>query len=142
MKIRFQKYQGTGNDFIVIDNRVDSFPAHDEALVKELCDRKFGIGSDGLILLEKDKISDFYMNFYNPDYSQSFCGNGSRCIIQYAIDNGIIEKSAQFRAIDGMHEGYREGDMIFMKMNDVKAIEKSNGYDILDTGSPPSYLKS
>ncbi|NND77949.1 MAG: diaminopimelate epimerase [Flavobacteriales bacterium] len=136
MKIRFQKYQGTGNDFIVVDNRNGHFPSDNELLVRNLCDRKFGIGSDGLILLEKDDAAEFYMNFYNPDFSQSFCGNGSRCIIQFAVDNGIIEKGARFNAINGMHEGYSEGEMVYVKMNDVIEIKKQGEYLILDTGSP------
>lgn len=136
MKIRFQKYQGTGNDFIIVDNRGHVLPSIDLKLVKHLCDRKFGIGSDGIILFENDENSDFNMNFFNPDGSQSFCGNGSRCVIQYAIDIGVIEGKAKFRAIDGMHEGYKKGDLIFIKMKNVSDIEYLEDHTVLDTGSP------
>ena len=135
MKFDFQKYQGTGNDFIIIDNRDGKFPV-DEELVKRLCDRKYGIGSDGLILLEENIRSDFYMNFFNPDASQSFCGNGSRCIAQYALENGIVTGRINFRAIDGLHIAEKIGDWIHLRMNDVSDIEPAKNYTILNTGSP------
>ena len=136
MKFEFQKYQGTGNDFILIDNRSQLFPKHDLGLIKRICERRFGIGSDGLILLEEDNSSDFYMNFYNPDGSQSFCGNGSRCIFRYTIDNGIVSDHANFRAIDGMHEVSLNQDWIQLKMADVELIESHESNDIINTGSP------
>jgi len=136
MKFEFQKYQGTGNDFVIIDNRDGIFPVDDLEMVRAICSRRLGVGSDGLILLEKDAESDFYMNFFNPDASQSFCGNGSRCITQYALDNGIVSGKVSFRAIDGFHISEKVGDWIHLKMNDVSEIENGEAYAILDTGSP------
>jgi len=136
MKLQFDKYQGTGNDFIIIDNRNKVFPLGDLKLVQNICSRRTGIGSDGLILLEEDSESDFYMNFFNPDGSQSFCGNGSRCIVQYAIDNKIVSIKANFKAIDGLHSAEKVGDWMHLKMNDVNDIECGNGYCVLNTGSP------
>lgn len=136
MKVAFHKYQGTGNDFIIIDDRDDSFPKDDQ-LIKQLCDRKFGIGSDGLILIQESKESDFYMDFYNPDASKSFCGNGSRCAVAFAYKMGIVERKTNFIAIDGAHQGEINGDSIVkINMKNVAGIERYNGDLILDTGSP------
>ncbi|MEM7163439.1 MAG: diaminopimelate epimerase [Bacteroidota bacterium] len=139
MQIRFEKYQGTGNDFIIIDNRQRTFPVSNE-LIQQLCDRKFGIGSDGLILFEEDDASDFYMNFFNPDASKSFCGNGSRCIVKYAIQKGIIGESCVFKAIDGLHEAKRNDNWIHIKMNNVNSYERKGLDYQVDTGSP-HYIK-
>ena len=89
MKLEFSKYQGTGNDFIIVDNRDHSFPKEDPQVVKDLCDRKFGVGADGLILLEHDPKVDFHMIYYNADGTMSLCGNGSRCAIAFASPGGF-----------------------------------------------------
>jgi diaminopimelate epimerase len=132
----FWKYQGTGNDFILIENWSGEIQLQSNQ-IQQLCDRKFGIGSDGLILIEKDRDSDFYMNFFNPDGSQSFCGNGSRCAVRFAQERGLVHNERiTFRAIDGMHEA-KISDCVEIKMSDVKSIEKlSNTRYFVHTGSP------
>ncbi|PCJ88438.1 MAG: diaminopimelate epimerase [Flavobacteriales bacterium] len=135
MTIQFYKYQGTGNDFIIIDNRDLFFPKKKE-LITRICNRKFGIGSDGLILLENHPELDFEMVFYNPDASQSFCGNGSRCVIAYAKELGLIENTANFFAIDGNHSAEIIGENVRIKMNDVSQIEENPNHYFLNTGSP------
>lgn len=139
MRLQFNKYQGTGNDFIIIDNRSGLISLSDEQ-VKFLCDRKFGIGSDGLILLEKSEKLDFDMNFYNPDASRSFCGNGSRCIVRFAADLGLIGASGGFSAIDGEHEFAIDQNHIVIHMSDVTGITRENDDFVINTGSP-HYLR-
>ncbi|XLS30878.1 diaminopimelate epimerase [Flavobacteriaceae bacterium M23B6Z8] len=137
MLLPFFKYQGTGNDFVLIDNRTLLFDKDDTKLVAKLCDRKFGIGADGLILLENDKISDFKMVYYNSDGNQStMCGNGGRCIVAFANYLGIINDSTSFLAIDGIHYAELENGIVKLQMNDVEEITHFNGYSFLNTGSP------
>jgi len=142
--LTFYKYQGTGNDFIMVDNRDKKFNP-DLPAIKKLCDRRFGIGADGLILLENAKGYDFSMVYFNSDGNEStMCGNGGRCITAFAAFLGIIKNTAKFIAIDCEHEaeifenalpaGMQE--IVSLKMKDVSAIEKSGNDFILDTGSP------
>ncbi|MBT8257933.1 MAG: diaminopimelate epimerase [Bacteroidia bacterium] len=136
MRHRFTKYQGAGNDFIIIDNREREFEKS-EAVIKRLCDRHFGIGADGMILLENDPASDFRMVYYNADGRESsMCGNGGRCIVRYARSLGIIKDTAIFSAIDGLHEAFIESELVKLRMLDVKEIRKIGDDLILDTGSP------
>lgn len=133
----FYKYQGTGNDFVMIDNRNDMFDKSNLALIKNLCDRRFGIGADGLILIENSTDLDFNMIYFNADGSKSFCGNGSRCAVVFAKYLGIIESQAIFLSTDGEHEAWiNKNGEVSLKMHDVLEIEKGNDYYFIHTGSP------
>lgn len=140
MKLSFYKYQGTGNDFVMIDNRTNLLSKNDTKLIRRLCDRKFGIGADGLILLEKpeDDSLDFTMVYFNSDGRESsMCGNGGRCIIAFAHFLGIGKGTYSFNAIDGLHEGIiAEGGQVGLKMGEVEKIAIQEEYLFLDTGSP------
>ncbi len=138
--ISFFKYQGTGNDFVMIDNRGNLFPKGDLGLIARLCDRRFGIGADGVILIEEDEDSDFEMVYYNPDGSQSLCGNGSRCAVMFANQLGIVQNSTSFRAIDGIHEAFIKSDRVHLLMHDVESFEQIGEDFLIDTGSP-HYIK-
>ena len=137
MDTTFYKYQGTGNDFVIIDNRLKTFPKNDTNLVALLCDRKFGIGADGLLLLENDKLTDFRMVYFNADGKEgSMCGNGGRCIVAFANFLGIIDDKTTFIAVDGLHEASLEGTTVSLKMKDVDEIKGKPNALFLDTGSP------
>lgn len=137
MKQTFYKYQGTGNDFVILDNRKDIFNKADTKLVANLCDRRFGIGADGLILLENHDDSDFKMVYYNSDGNEStMCGNGGRCLVAFAKEIGIINNKAIFMAIDGLHHAEIVEDIVKLQMQDVSNIETFNKHVFLDTGSP------
>jgi len=138
MELEFYKYQGTGNDFIMIDNRDLRFPKNDTSVVARLCDRRFGIGGDGLILLETDEMTDFKMVYYNSDgNTSSMCGNGGRCIVAFAKSLGLIGNSTRFIASDGLHDAtIGEDGIVSLHMKDVDQIKTGNGYIFLDTGSP------
>jgi len=133
----FYKYQGTGNDFVMIDNRQNNFNKKDFKLISFLCDRRFGIGADGLILLEDHKELDFKMVYFNADGNESsMCGNGGRCITAFANFLGIIETNASFEAVDGLHQAVIEKDVIKLQMQDVTSIEKHDNHVFIDSGSP------
>ena len=137
MKINFTKYEGNGNDFIVIDDRKEEFSEDNVSMISKLCDRKFGIGADGLILLRKHKVYDFQMIYFNSDGNESsMCGNGGRCLVNYALQLDIDLKTNSFLAIDGVHKFKVVDNEIYLKMNDVKDIVVKNGYNFLNTGSP------
>lgn len=141
MQIHFYKYQGTGNDFILIDNRSNSINLSNEQ-VKFMCDRHFGIGADGLMLLENELNYDFKMVYYNSDGNTStMCGNGGRCITAFAKQLNIVTNKARFIAIDGPHDAnINEDGNISLKMSDVKNIEVGADHFYLNTGSP-HYVK-
>lgn len=137
MMLTFYKYQGTGNDFVMVDNRQGFFPKENTELVAFLCDRKFGIGGDGLILLENDTTSDFKMVYYNADGNQStMCGNGGRCIVAFANFLGVITKETSFLAVDGVHKATIEEEIVSLQMQNVDKIDEKSKYAFLDTGSP------
>ena len=117
MKIKFQKYQGTGNDFIIINNNRLSFPNKNKDLIKHLCDRKFGIGSDGLILINPSAKTDFEMLYFNSDGNLgSMCGNGARCSVKFAQNQKIIKSNTIFNACDGNHNATINKDLITLSM--------------------------
>jgi len=140
INIPFHKYQGAGNDFVMVDNRAGVFPdAGDIAFIERLCDRRFGIGADGLILLENAPGFDFRMVYFNADGRESsMCGNGGRCIVAFAKHLGIIGEHCRFIAIDGPHEAWMTTpDWVELKMSDVAAVRQtSDGDYVLNTGSP------
>ncbi|CAN5909768.1 diaminopimelate epimerase [soil metagenome] len=137
MEISFHKYQGTGNDFVMIDNRKNQFSSPDEQTVSRLCHRRLGIGADGLILLQNHPDFDFEMVYFNADGRLgSMCGNGARCTVQFARFLGVIETEARFLAADGPHEGMIREGVVHLKMGEVKEIEETEGDYYLDTGSP------
>ena len=135
--IKFYKYQGTGNDFVMIDNRNLSFPKNDIQLINKMCDRRFGIGADGLILLENDAELDFKMVYYNSDGNEStMCGNGGRCLVAFAHFLGVFRDKARFNAIDGLHEAEIKQNIVKLKMIDVEEIKVVDKDYVLNTGSP------
>jgi len=138
MDIAFYKYQGTGNDFVIIDNRTNFFPKNNIKLIAHLCDRRFGIGADGLILLENDADTDFRMVYYNSDGNQSsMCGNGGRCLVAFAKKINVIQNQATFIATDGLHyASVSEEGIISLQMKDVNEVKIEANYVFLDTGSP------
>ena len=132
----FYKYQGTGNDFVMIDNRDGQFPV-DQPYIEHLCHRRFGIGSDGLILLENDPDYDFRMVYFNADGREgSMCGNGGRCTVRFAEDLGIFNGSTTFIAVDGEHEATAGSETVSLKMGEVHSIARHADYDFMNTGSP------
>jgi diaminopimelate epimerase len=138
MKIHFSKYHGTGNDFIIVDNRSDEYSTLSTNQVNFLCDRKFGIGADGLMMLENAEGFDFRMRYFNADGKEgSMCGNGGRCLIQFAKDNGIVKNDYHFIATDGTHEAsIQSNGLIKLKMQDVEGVAEDRHAKILNTGSP------
>jgi len=144
MKQTFFKYQGTGNDFVLFDNRGGRFDFLNTgtrevtALISRLCDRRFGIGADGLMLLNPHPALDFEMKYYNADGREStMCGNGGRCLVKFAADLGLVRTEYRFQAIDGPHEASIELDgQVALKMQDVEGIRHDGNNFILDTGSP------
>lgn len=143
MIIEFDKYQGAGNDFVIIDNRSGLLNEANfgREVIERFCDRRFGIGADGLALLQTHPSSDFEMLFYNSDgRPTTMCGNGGRCIVAFAHRHGIVQGSyTRFVAVDGLHEAHVENSpnlYIRLKMIDVPRIEQGEGYYYLNTGSP------
>lgn len=140
--LQFSKYQGTGNDFILIDNRGQNFKK-DNTQIADLCDRRFGIGGDGLILLENTPApkTDFKMVYFNADGGESsMCGNGGRCLVKFAHALGIFGKQTRFLATDGLHRAKIKNNLVSLKMGNISRVKnQENGYCI-DSGSP-HYLK-
>jgi len=138
MKTLFFKYHGAGNDFVVIDNRNNIFDAQNHKLIEDICHRRFGVGADGLMLLENAEGYDFRMKYFNSDgYEASMCGNGGRCIVAFAQKLGLISDYTRFVASDGPHEAHISPDgLVDLHMSDVKNVEAvADGY-FLNTGVP------
>ena len=136
MKINFFKYQGTGNDFVMVDDRNQQFPISKE-LIASFCHRRFGIGADGLILLQNAEGYDFKMVYFNADGGEgSMCGNGGRCTVKFASDLGLFSGTTRFIAVDGEHEGTISGDIVKLKMSNVTETQHYDDFDFLNTGSP------
>lgn len=142
MKIEFSKYHGTGNDFVILDNRSGIYSGLTKEQVAFICDRHFGIGADGLMLLQLIEGYDFEMVYFNADGAEgSMCGNGGRCLVAFAKLLGVITNTAHFIATDGTHEAtIDELDYVELKMKDVTSIEQYEDHSILNTGSP-HYIK-
>jgi diaminopimelate epimerase len=136
-KIHFYKYQGAGNDFIMIDDWDRDFDEKDHQLINSICDRRFGIGGDGLILMQNHSEFDFEMKYFNADgFEGSMCGNGGRCIVAFAHFLGKIGTETRFLAVDGPHEAKVLDGEVELKMGDVTEVEKGSSFYFLDTGSP------
>lgn len=135
MELKFYKYHGNGNDFIAVDNRNGIF-IKEPSIIKKICHRHFGIGSDGIILIENDPENDFFMDFFNPDGSQSLCGNGSRCALHLTNQLGMIENEAVFRVYDGIHQGRLSGNASSISLADNSNMEINPDFYYIHTGSP------
>lgn len=136
MKINFSKYQATGNDFVLIDNRSHHY-AFTQDQIKQVCDRRFGVGADGLMLIEKHPTLDFNLVYYNSDGSQSLCGNGSRAAVIMAATLGLLKEKTVFNAYDGSHEAeVLKSGVVRLKMNPVAAVKKLGENYFINTGSP------
>ena len=136
MKLQFSKYQGTGNDFVMIDNLDGQYNGLSIEQIQFLCNRKLGVGADGLIRISKDNAADFYVDYFNADGSQSFCGNGARCSVAFAKELGIIETETTFNAIDGRHTAFIEDGIVRLEMLPVADVQRAGGDYCLNTGSP------
>jgi len=138
MLVHFSKYHGTGNDFVMIDGRELDFPYQDQKLIKNICHRRFGVGADGLIVLDHSREEDFAMKYFNADGNEgSMCGNGGRCITAFAHRLGLAGLETRFEGIDGIHQAsILPNGNIRLKLTDVEGIrELEDGY-LLNTGSP------
>lgn len=142
MQFHFYKYQGTGNDFVILDNRQQIFPKNNSKLIESICDRRFGVGADGLLLLENDTETDFKMVYYNSDGNESsMCGNGGRCLVAFANRLGVINNETVFVATDGFHKAtILENGNVSLQMKDVDAVKIEKDYVFLNTGSPHHVL--
>jgi diaminopimelate epimerase len=141
MNLLFFKYQGTGNDFVIMDNRNHEYDSITIDEISFLCDRRFGIGADGLMLLNLKEGYDFEMKYFNSDGRESsMCGNGGRCLVRFAHHCGIHKETYHFSAIDGDHEAEINGELVSLKMKDVAKIDDYHGDAVVDTGSP-HYVK-
>lgn len=135
MEVSFYKYQGTGNDFIMVDDRQSVFQPNNPT-IERLCNRKFGIGADGLILIKSKAAYDFEMVYYNADGTQSMCGNGARCAVAFSNFLGIVKDACSFWAIDGPHEARFLGGQVELGMSSVQQISKVGEDYFVNTGSP------
>jgi diaminopimelate epimerase len=136
MIVNFTKYEGTGNDFLLLNNLDGRYNHLSLQQIQKMCTRRFGVGADGLIKINQSEKAAFEMDYYNADGSKSFCGNGARCAVHFAGQIGIDVTKVDFEAIDGLHAASLIGDEVILKMSDVDAIEKRSDAYIVNTGSP------
>lgn len=136
MRVQFYKYQGTGNDFIMLDNRQKIYDGLTIEQIQFLCDRRFGVGADGLILINTHAHYDFEVDYSNPDGSKSFCGNGARCSVAFAQSIGIDCSAITFLAIDGEHQAKMSEGIIAVEMQNVIELHEIGNDFQLNTGSP------
>ena len=136
MKISFSKYQGTGNDFVMLDNLNGQYDSLTIPQIKLLCDRRFGVGSDGLMKINSHKSSDFEVEYFNSDGSKSFCGNGARCSVSFAETLGLNVSNTIFLGIDGLHHASKNNDVISLEMGNVSNFNRVNDDYVIHTGSP------
>ncbi len=142
MNLTFFKYEGAGNDFVIVDNRQGLFDPNNQQHIQKLCNRRFGIGADGLMLLQERTGYDFEMVYFNSDGKEgSMCGNGGRCIVAFAHTLGLVKKTTRFLASDGEHLAELiNPKYVNLKMNDVNQVEVAEDFFYLNTGSP-HYVK-
>jgi diaminopimelate epimerase len=137
VKIDFYKYQGTGNDFVIFDNRNGFFPKENVEMVKKICDRRFGVGADGLMLLENAEGFDFKMVYFNADGNPgSMCGNGGRCLVSFAQSLELFDRETSFQANGERYQARVANRLVSLQMLDVNELKASEGHVFLDTGSP------
>lgn len=135
MNLTFYKYQGTGNDFIIVDNRTKTFPKNNVTIIEKLCNRNFGIGADGVILIENHTESDFKMIYLNADGSETFCGNGGRCAVAFAKLLNIINEKTSFIASDGSHYAEIKNNIVSLQMIDVDEVKVNTNHSFVYTGT-------
>ena len=137
MSVNFTKMHGTGNDFIMVDQfHNESFDLSRDQ-VYNMCNRRFGIGADGLIILRQHPDLDFEMIYFNSDGNlSSMCGNGGRCVVKMAYDHKYISEETTFWAPDGLHTAQVKNEIISLGMSDVIDHAYANGVYVLNTGSP------
>ncbi len=138
MQLKFHKYQGTGNDFIMLDNTHGNYDNLAIEQIKQICDRRFGVGADGVIKINSKLRYDFEVDYYNADGTKSFCGNGARCAVRFAHELGLIKGNETcFWAIDGEHNATLSDTKVSLKMTDVSKVDElSNQTFEMNTGSP------
>lgn len=137
MLFSFVKYQGTGNDFVLIDNREANFPIANHQAIAQICHRNYGVGADGFICIESDPVTDFYMRYFNADGREgTLCGNGSRCAIHYAKSLGLTGQKVNFSAADGKHHAQFINNEIALELHEVNQWKQLEHAIFLDTGSP------
>ena len=146
MQLKLSKMTGAGNDFVVADNRGGGFPI-DVSTIARICDRRFGVGADGVLLVEPSKNADFFMRYYNADGSEAeMCGNGARCIARYFVERcGSGSRKLKFETKAGLIEATVLGEQVRLKMSEPrdlslrKTVQLKSGpreYHFINTGVP------
>lgn len=137
VKVPFYKYHGAGNDFVIIDRSEVPFELSVNQ-IKQICERRYGIGADGLMFYDSHNQLDFKMTYFNSDGSESsFCGNGARCIVQFGIDHKGLSETISFDFKGTPLGAKRKDDLIEINMSNVSRVERLDNDNLfLDTGSP------